>query len=751
MIVNVNADTRGRVFYGIGGVTSNGMTKLLKEYPKEQREDILDLLFLPQYGAGMQVLKVEIGSDANGTCGTEPSHMRSEDDFDITRGVGLWMAQEAKKRNPSIILDAIRWGTPGWVTDHEKKYKYYRSFLEGAREVYGLHFDYLAPDENEGPFHRNWVVNVLRPGLNRDGFEDVKLSGADSNTDWNIAARVENDPELKKALAVLNIHYKQDSPLAAKESGLLLFDSEDLVAYRHDFSFSLDMAQNIIRAYASGRIVQYQIHPIIEAIYDNLPYTCKSLLTAACPWSGFYQIEYAFWVIAQFTQFIFPGWRYVDSGCCYGQEQSCLSLMDEKGQVSVVLLNRSDSPHIFEIQFQQIEVEKLHRFQTTQAESFVKLQDISVAEGCALVELPPRAICTLTTTTGQRKGKPRHEIPERKGFVLPYEDSFGEYVAGKQPRYTVDQAGAFEIQYDENGQKCLEQVITPMRKPFDWSGRPSPQPYTVLGGQNLANYRVSLDFRIQEEPGACEDAYVILGARCNFSPKIASPAECYGLVIFVQGNWQLCCGSFILACGIMPRADMSKWHSIAIEVVDDRISAYFDDCLLVECRDSERSSGNVVIGSGYHEAFYRNLRIEPIASVKAVECVRYSARDSHIRYSENWALSGNDARNYMRTLLTSDKEGESLEFTFEGTGVALLGMTDKDSGMAEIWIDGVSYGKIDTFSEDVRYRRTQFCAYRLPDRRHTLRLRVCGKKNFDAGHCFIRIDAVEIIGKGMIQ
>ena len=71
MIVNVNADTRGRVFYGIGGVTSNGMTKLLKEYPKEQREDILDLLFLPQYGAGMQVLKVEIGSDANGTCGTE--------------------------------------------------------------------------------------------------------------------------------------------------------------------------------------------------------------------------------------------------------------------------------------------------------------------------------------------------------------------------------------------------------------------------------------------------------------------------------------------------------------------------------------------------------------------------------------------------------------------------------------------------------------------------------------------------------
>ena len=79
------------------------MTKLLKEYPKEQREDILDLLFLPQYGAGMQVLKVEIGSDANGTCGTEPSHMRSDDDFDITRGGGIMDGTGGKKREIPVL------------------------------------------------------------------------------------------------------------------------------------------------------------------------------------------------------------------------------------------------------------------------------------------------------------------------------------------------------------------------------------------------------------------------------------------------------------------------------------------------------------------------------------------------------------------------------------------------------------------------------------------------------------------------
>ncbi|MCF0261722.1 MAG: hypothetical protein HUK23_02285, partial [Sphaerochaetaceae bacterium] len=167
--ININGSVLGRKFEGIGGVTSNGMTKLLHEYPTDQQSDILDMLFKPKHGASFHQLKVEIGSDANGTCGTEPSHMRSETDFDITRGVGLWMAREAKDRNPDIILDAIRWGTPKWLTDNNKKYTFYKNFLQGARDSFNLEFNFLAPDENEGSYSRNWVVNTLRPNLNNDG------------------------------------------------------------------------------------------------------------------------------------------------------------------------------------------------------------------------------------------------------------------------------------------------------------------------------------------------------------------------------------------------------------------------------------------------------------------------------------------------------------------------------------------------------------------------------------------------------
>jgi len=43
--------------------------------PERQRSEILDYLFLPNFGAGLGVLKLEIGGDTQSTDGTEPSHM----------------------------------------------------------------------------------------------------------------------------------------------------------------------------------------------------------------------------------------------------------------------------------------------------------------------------------------------------------------------------------------------------------------------------------------------------------------------------------------------------------------------------------------------------------------------------------------------------------------------------------------------------------------------------------------------------
>ena len=62
---------------GVGGITSNGECRLLYDYPEPQRSHILDYLFLPSFGMSAQLLKVEIGSDAQSTVGTEPAYQHS--------------------------------------------------------------------------------------------------------------------------------------------------------------------------------------------------------------------------------------------------------------------------------------------------------------------------------------------------------------------------------------------------------------------------------------------------------------------------------------------------------------------------------------------------------------------------------------------------------------------------------------------------------------------------------------------------
>ncbi len=83
----IDSTGSGRVYDGIGGLSGGGGTsRLLWDYPAKQRNEILDYLFKPKYGASIQILKVEIGDDANSTNGAEASHMRSRTDSNYNRG-----------------------------------------------------------------------------------------------------------------------------------------------------------------------------------------------------------------------------------------------------------------------------------------------------------------------------------------------------------------------------------------------------------------------------------------------------------------------------------------------------------------------------------------------------------------------------------------------------------------------------------------------------------------------------------------
>ena len=106
-------------FSGVGGASGGGGgTRLLVDYPAQQRSDILDMLFKPQFGASLQHLKVEVGCDGDTTQGSEPTHARSATDIDFDRGYEVWFMEEAVKRRADIQLSGLEWGVPGCRSTH---------------------------------------------------------------------------------------------------------------------------------------------------------------------------------------------------------------------------------------------------------------------------------------------------------------------------------------------------------------------------------------------------------------------------------------------------------------------------------------------------------------------------------------------------------------------------------------------------------------------------------------------------------
>jgi hypothetical protein len=80
-VIKIDPTDIGRTFYGVGAISGGGgNSRLLIDYPVKQRNQIIDYFFKPGYGASLQILKLEVGGDANSTDGSEPS-------VEHTRGV----------------------------------------------------------------------------------------------------------------------------------------------------------------------------------------------------------------------------------------------------------------------------------------------------------------------------------------------------------------------------------------------------------------------------------------------------------------------------------------------------------------------------------------------------------------------------------------------------------------------------------------------------------------------------------------
>ncbi len=626
--IQLDGRGKGRIFDGLGGVSAGASTRLLVDYPKAQRRQILDYLFKPDYGASLQHLKVEIGADVNSTDGSEPSFARTRAEMahpNFNRGYEWWFMEEAEKRNPNIILDSLAWGAPGWIGNghfySQDMAEYVAKFIEGAQSAHHLNMRFTGI-WNETQYETQYVKLLHRTLLAHHLKTHIVCCDLYTREHpWSIVDKLAHDAQLEKAVDVIGVHSPnviqgRTTPDAALKTGKPLWASEDEFFYYtkglsqkwSPYAESLAMLYNL--NYIRDRTTATEIWSPVTSYYDNLAAPDSGLMLANTPWSGHYKVLPMIWVTAHTTQFAQPGWQYINSACGYlSGGGSYVTLKSPRGNDYSVILETVNAKDLQRVRFEVsggLSQAAVHVWETNARKTFEHVADITPRNSSFSLTLDPDSLYSLTTTTGQGKGTATP--PPAELFPFPYTETFETTPLGGSPRYFADQDGAFEG-HPCSGRpgRCLRQVIT--RKLIPWG--PLPDPYTYLGSEHWRDYRVSADVLLQGAGdvtllGRIDDADVFKDPKARFP-------SCYVLILNSDGQWELDSTKYKsptaqLVSGKIASA-RGKWHHLELNFHGSQITASMDGHVVARLTDSSHRHGMAGVGSGWNVAEFDKFAV----------------------------------------------------------------------------------------------------------------------------------------------
>jgi O-glycosyl hydrolase len=716
--ITVNGTSAGRTFDGVGAISGGGgNSRLLVDYPEPQRSQVLDYLFRPGYGAGVQVLKIEIGGDANSTDGAEPSVEHVKGTVNCSAGYEFWLAGEALARNPNLKLYGLAWAAPGWIgggTNYwvQDSIDYLITWLNCAKS-HGLTLSYLG-GRNEKGHDKTWYEN-LRRALNANGYGSVKIVGDDS-VGWKVADDMVADPAFAAAVDVVGVHY----PCGYKSASTTCNSTANAVATGRPLwaseNGSLDvnsgapaLIRSITRGYLDGKMTAYLNWPLVAAITPNLPFPTVGLAVAPSPWSGAYRLGRETWAMAQVSQFTQPGWKFLDSGSGYlGGDRtngSYVSLKSTNGSDYSTIVETTTATAAQTISVSvagglstgTVHVWATNLNSTSSADYFVHQPDVTPSGGRYTLTLQPGFVYTLTTSTGQGKGSATS--PASHAMPLPYAETFDSYPLLTEAKYLADMQGAFEVRGCAGGRAgaCVQQVA-PV-KPLEWQG--DSDAYALLGDTTWSNYTVSVDVNLQQ-PGTAE-----LIGRANTQARPQSKQAGYYLQVADTGTWTLAKKDTsavvtTLASGKTGALGLDTWHTLTLGLQGTTITAKLGTTTLTTVTDTAYPTGQVGFGVvGYQTDQFDNLTITagtsgggtgPIRSGLAGKCLaaKGNATTSGTPVvlttcdgsaGQNWTVSGS-------TLLLG---GKCLDVTGRGTANGtLVELWTCNGGSNQQWTTGAN-------------------------------------------------------------
>jgi hypothetical protein len=352
--VHINTASVGPAFDGLGGCSAGTGPRLLVDYPEPARSTLLDYLFLPNHGASLDIIKLEIGGQGDSTTGTESTHEPRPGVFDFHSGYEWFMMTEAVKRNPNITVYGLPWSFPSWLysgTNHtacgqdwvgcvngSKAAAYIAEWAAGAKRVHGVHVSYIGW-HNESPWRPEWTV-LLRAELDERGLLATQIvvgdcGPGDGFQSPGLAAKLlpNASVDISQVADVVGLHYPVSiMPVAHEPSNAAsqyykelwdlpgkqkLWASEDYSTYS-DSNGGRCLAKLVNRNYVDANLTALIVWDMVWAWMDGLACSGQGLIWAGEPWSGAVGLVDTVWAIAHTTQVTQPGWRLLKKAGPWG-------------------------------------------------------------------------------------------------------------------------------------------------------------------------------------------------------------------------------------------------------------------------------------------------------------------------------------------------------------------------------------------------------------------------------------------------
>ncbi|MFC9913320.1 GH59 galactosidase [Streptomyces sp. NPDC127197] len=371
-------------------------------------------------------------------------------------------------------------------------------------------------------------------------------------------------------------------------------------------------------------------------------------------------------------------------------------------------------------------------------------------DGYYVYTVKPRSIVTFTTLDKSHDNATRQRLPESgnrtvldtdatgkkhntRDKVL-YADDFGYEEEGRvqvgtgngarkvsqpylesrgnQPRYMVDQTGAWEVGENASGDNVLYQYMDQSMKDTGAWNRNTPN--TTVGDFRWENYKATVDVSF---PPDTDGGLAALGVRQQKGMAIADAA--YNVRIGPNGVWTFYEYGKAVSTGTVAASDT---YRLAIEAKGATITTYIDGKPVATYQDpTPQTEGRVKLGTDFHKIAFDNLKVEKVDGYTPYASAQLDSMDGSIAYEGTWSRKASlgDAMDWYRSTSTSTTAGASFTVPFTGTGIDVIGGND-GSAVLDVYVDGKLTAKdVKTAATDKRL--ATYALRGLPEGKHTAR------------------------------